>query len=601
VGRYNADGGLDASFGGGGYVLTAFTGVADAHAVAVQADGKIVVAGGVAYGTAGHSDFALARYNPDGSLDTGFGSGGTVLRGLGLPFGGADAIALQPDGRIVVGGYALNVSLQQFLLVRYNTDGSLDRTFAPAGVASRTSPDFGTAQGVGVLSDGTVVAVATAGDGLAVVSYAPNGRRDVAFTALGPNAAAAGLAVGPDGKVVAAGYFGTGAYSLVVARYLNQGPPPPVFVVGTDGSVSGENSIAPRWATLSPAGTILSISAVTDAGGISDVFAITTTGNSLYERAEFGWVRLSDGYFQQISATTDAAGNAVVFGVLGAGAGAYANSLWDYHNGGWSQRTGFGLPVGVRPADVQYVSAVHTAQGEEAFVIAADATLWGYTPAGGWQQLSTGSFQQVSARLNGAGQAVVYGVLGDGSVWEQDPAFGTVGLDSGWRELSGAGGAPASFLSVAAGGPDKVFGVAADRTLWEHSASGWAELSVGSFANVSARQAASGRRGVRGAHRRLVLGVHQRRRPAVAGTARGRRGLRRGPLALGEKGLGSSTLALGRPALALRELPPPELLVGPGRGVVGIDGALQVDPEDARVAEDGRDQRQERDQRQQRH
>jgi hypothetical protein len=87
---------------------------------------------------------------------------------------------------------------------------------------------------------------------------------------------------------------------------------------------------------------------------------------------------------------------------------------------------------------------------------------------------------------------VVYGVLGDGSVWEQSPAFGTVGLDSGWRELSGTGGAPASFLSVAAGGPDKAFGVAADQTLWEHSASGWAELSVGSFANVSARQAASG-------------------------------------------------------------------------------------------------------------
>ena len=82
---------------------------------------------------------------------------------------------------------------------------------------------------------------------------------------------------------------------------------------------------------------------------------------------------------------------------------------------------------------------------------------------------------------------MVYGVLSDGSVWEQNPAFGPVGLNTGWQELSGAGGAPASFVSVAAGGADKVFGIAADNTLWEHSSAGWAELSVGSFANISAQ------------------------------------------------------------------------------------------------------------------
>ena len=103
-------------------------------------------------------------------------------------------------------------------------------------------------------------------------------------------------------------------------------------------------------------GTILSVSAVTDAAGISDVFAVTTTGNSLWERTASGWVDLSDGYFQQISATTDAAGNAVVFGVLGSGAGAYADSLWEYHNGAWSELAGYGLSF---PGGVQYVSTVH--------------------------------------------------------------------------------------------------------------------------------------------------------------------------------------------------------------------------------------------------
>jgi uncharacterized delta-60 repeat protein len=203
VARFLPNGSPDAAFGGTGEVTTAFSHASyAANAIAVQTDGKLVVAGNVQFdSTAGGGQvIGLVRYNTDGSLDTSFGSGGRVTRGLGLPFGGADVIALEPDGRIVVGGFAQNGPLTQFLLVRYNTDGSLDRTFAPNGVASRTSPDFGTVKGVAVQSDGTVVAVATAGDGLAVVSYEPNGRRDVAFTALGPNATAAGLALGRTGR-----------------------------------------------------------------------------------------------------------------------------------------------------------------------------------------------------------------------------------------------------------------------------------------------------------------------------------------------------------------------------------------------------------------
>ncbi len=502
VARFLPNGSPDVTFGGTGEVTTSFNQAGyQAYAIVVQSDGKIVVTGNVRLNTSPYTEqlIGLVRYNTDGSLDTSFGSNGIVTTALGsgnggVPFSGADAIALEPDGRIVVGGYAESGAVPYFLLVRYNTDGSLDTTFAQGGIAF--SPDFGTAQGVAVQPDGTVVAVATAGDGLAVVSYEPDGRRDVAFTALGPNGTAAGVAVGPDGEVTVAGSFGTGAVNTVVARYLNQPPPPPVFVVGTDGSLSGENYTAPGWATLSPAGTILSISAVTDAAGISDVFAITTTGNSLWERTASGWVELSDGYFQQISATTDAAGNAVVFGVLGAGAGEYAGSLWEYQNGGWSELAGYGLvflPIESPPSNVQYVSAVHTSQGAVAFAIDSTSNaLFEYMTPGGWREVSTGSFQQVSAGLNSSGQAVVYGVLSDGSIWEQNPAFGTVGLNTGWEKLSGTGGAPDSFLSAAAGGPDKVFAVAADHTLWEHSTSGWVQLSIGSFANISARQTSSG-------------------------------------------------------------------------------------------------------------
>src|SRR5437870_3563768 len=101
--RHDADGTLDPSFGGGGRVLTNFAGRDEASALALQSDGKIVVAG--FSGAGGRQDFAVARYNPDGSLDPSFGSGGRVL----TDFGGDDeasALALQSDGKIVVAGSA---------------------------------------------------------------------------------------------------------------------------------------------------------------------------------------------------------------------------------------------------------------------------------------------------------------------------------------------------------------------------------------------------------------------------------------------------------------------------------------------------------------
>src|SRR5207244_9875266 len=94
-------GDLDATFGTGGRVLTDFGGGAGARALALQADGRIVVAGRsrVAVG----DDFALARYNPNGSLDSSFGSGGRVLTDFGLD-DEARAVVLQADGKIVVAG-----------------------------------------------------------------------------------------------------------------------------------------------------------------------------------------------------------------------------------------------------------------------------------------------------------------------------------------------------------------------------------------------------------------------------------------------------------------------------------------------------------------
>src|SRR5207247_383388 len=97
--RYRADGSVDLTFGSGGRVVTDFGGDDTAFALAVQPDGKIVVAGVSTGG--GTMDFALARYDSDGALDTSFGSGGRVVTDLGGNGGNDEAFALvvQPDGR----------------------------------------------------------------------------------------------------------------------------------------------------------------------------------------------------------------------------------------------------------------------------------------------------------------------------------------------------------------------------------------------------------------------------------------------------------------------------------------------------------------------
>ena len=140
VWRYNTDGTPDTSFGGGdGVVFTDVSGATHtAHAAAIQSDGKIVVAG------TGNVDFAVVRYLSDGSLDTSFDTDGIATMD---PFGGTDlcqGMAIQPDGKIVLSGYVGNVPVtgQDWALVRYNADGSLDLPFGGWGPASPpwTSP-----------------------------------------------------------------------------------------------------------------------------------------------------------------------------------------------------------------------------------------------------------------------------------------------------------------------------------------------------------------------------------------------------------------------------------------------------------------------------
>jgi uncharacterized delta-60 repeat protein len=223
--RYNQDGSLDTTFGTEGNVTTNFSERQDlATAVALQSDGKIIAAGQAGLGPKPGFSFALARYNRDGSLDTAFGVAGKVVTDLLGPSETAFASAIQSDGRIIAAGVAYAGALStsgDFALVRYQPDGSLDRTFGIDGtVITDWSGVLDTARALAIQSDGRIV-VAGTGHVIdyrrppwygVVVRYNQDGSVDTTFGERGKvttdvldTSDIGALAIQSDGKIIAAG------------------------------------------------------------------------------------------------------------------------------------------------------------------------------------------------------------------------------------------------------------------------------------------------------------------------------------------------------------------------------------------------------------
>lgn len=134
--RYIADGALDTSFGVNGIVILELGGWMQGRGLAIQSDGRIVVAGMI------DSDFVVYRLLEDGSLDGNFGNGGYVITDTGAGDYLSDVV-IQDDGKIVVAGTTGNGSNKDFAVLRYNTDGSLDTSFSSDGITTisdRLSP-----------------------------------------------------------------------------------------------------------------------------------------------------------------------------------------------------------------------------------------------------------------------------------------------------------------------------------------------------------------------------------------------------------------------------------------------------------------------------
>lgn len=254
IARYNKDGSLDSTFGSGGKVVTSFFGYGDdPHALAIQPDGKLVVAG-TAFsassipGAGGpNANFGLARYNSDGSLDPTFGSVGKVTTDFGN-FDIITAIAIQPDGRIVAGGDTTNQNTNtDFALARYNIDGSLDSSFGSGGKVVTDfvrQPDF--VGGLALQPDGRIVVAGDVStnegdaDGFGLARYNKDGSLDSSFGSggkvitEGELIAAYAVAIQPNGKIIAAG-LARSSFSNVdfgLARYNSNGSLDPGFGSG---------------------------------------------------------------------------------------------------------------------------------------------------------------------------------------------------------------------------------------------------------------------------------------------------------------------------------------------------------------------------------
>jgi uncharacterized delta-60 repeat protein len=239
--RYNSNGTLDASFGTGGKVTTAFlsqgSSQAQALSVAVQPDGRIIAVGNAFVG--GAFDFALARYNINGTLDASLGTGGQVMTDFAGFNDQAGSVVVQPDGKIVVAGQAgpyINTGLD-FALARYNSNGTLDTSFGTGGkvttdfAGSRDMPSEPSA--VVLQGDGKIVMVGQTLVGgfndFALARYNSNGTLDASFGTsgkattdfAGSDDQPFSVAVQPDGNIVVAGMVNiSGRPSFGLARYL---------------------------------------------------------------------------------------------------------------------------------------------------------------------------------------------------------------------------------------------------------------------------------------------------------------------------------------------------------------------------------------------
>ena len=263
VARTLADGTADLSFSSDGRVTTHVPpgGGDEAHAVAIQANGRILVAG-----TDSRNRFAVVRYLPDGSLDASFGGDGIVTTNLTPVDDLAYDVLVQPDGKIVAVGSGGGWH-PRFALVRYRRNGALDRTFGDGGKVLTRVGVWGVASAATLQPDGAILAVGTTGGAFELVRYLPTGELDATFgdggkvrdTVAGGWAGA--VVLQPNGRIVVGGDLDI--FRSAIARYTAGGRLDAGF--GDDGVVVtdvGSSEEAVVQVVLQPSGRIMAVGRV---------------------------------------------------------------------------------------------------------------------------------------------------------------------------------------------------------------------------------------------------------------------------------------------------------------------------------------------------
>ncbi|MEH2049311.1 DUF4347 domain-containing protein [Nostoc sp.] len=234
--RYNSDGTLDTSFNTTGKVTTDFNSNDDSgNSITVQADGKILVAGISNNGT--NNDFAVVRYNSDGTLDTSFNTTGKVTTDFNSNDDSGKSITVQADGKILVGGYTYNGTDYDFAIVRYNSNGTLDTSFNTTG---KVTTDFNSndegGNSITVQADGKILVAGISNNGtnndFAIVRYNSNGTLDTSFNTTGKittdfnsnDDSGYSITVQADGKILVAGDSNNGTNNdFAIVRYNSDG------------------------------------------------------------------------------------------------------------------------------------------------------------------------------------------------------------------------------------------------------------------------------------------------------------------------------------------------------------------------------------------
>ena len=305
-----AAGDLDPTFGIGGMMTTDINRSTDiANAVAVQADGKLVVVGQTyKHNDYSTEDFVVTRYNTDGTLDNTFGSGGRVRTDFPGLAAVPSAVVIQPDGKIVVAGgaFPLFTFLGNFELVRYNPNGSLDRSFGNGGIVTTTFPEGSYAFAVALQADGKIVAAGTvfvdfipgesSNTDFALARYNPDGTPDATFGSGGQVSTdffgleddAFSILIQLDGKIVAVGSANNPAtyYDFAAVRYLSNGTIDTTF--GVAGKVSTDFGVAgfdrAQSAALQPDGRVVAAGfAISQNGGVQNFAVARFTSNGVLD------------------------------------------------------------------------------------------------------------------------------------------------------------------------------------------------------------------------------------------------------------------------------------------------------------------------------